>query len=159
MAKSTVGTVTITSKDNPDWGEHEMVKARTVFLQGDREWINARAVRIGNDDQGNPSLDVDAWAQMTATIAKMAIRWTLTKVLFDEDGEPIMNADGKPKQVPIPLSGSPDERLEAVRSLHEDDVSFIYERITTVAPKTMTEDKQESFLPQASPTAVVTPAA
>ena len=86
---------------------------------------------------------------MSATVAKMAVRWELMrdKTTVDEQGNviPLLDANGEPMQEPFAIPDGLDQRLAAVRGLHEDDVAYIFQKIVDATPQPKTASAQQNF--------------
>jgi hypothetical protein len=133
------------------WGQHETVVARTLFTQGDRQWINAHSssATFDKDSPDGVKVELDSIASMSATVAKMVISWSLTRDRLDENGNPFDRGDGKYVQEPIVLPDKPEQRLSVIAAMHEDDITYIFQKIMEGKPKPKTAEEQKSFLTSA----------
>jgi hypothetical protein len=124
------------------------VVARTLRTQGDSEWINAHSSTAiyDKDSPDGVKVNLDSTAAMTATVARMVISWTLTRDKLDENGNPFDRGDGKYVQEPIPLPDKLEQRLEVLRGMHEEDITFIFTKIAEKQPKQRSAEEQKSFL-------------
>ena len=130
------------------WGLHETVLARTLFTQGDRQWINAHSssATFDKDSSDGVRIELDSIASMSATVARMVISWSLTRDKLDENGNPFDRGDGKYVQEPIVLPDDLEKRLSVISGMHEDDITFIFTKIMEGKPKPKSAEEQKSFL-------------
>jgi hypothetical protein len=139
----------ITICDEKNWDAGEYVKARTVVLSGDEEWVLNQQMLIEMPKQGNrkqrrasgfqkqKNADIAFKNQVGATrrlwVQKMLEEW----VIYGDEGQ----------EIPFAKSGE-DEKTDKqmgkiMQGLKQEYIDFIFEAIQDAQPKEVKQEEQE----------------